>query len=244
MRRYLLIALGAVLFLVPGCASLGGTGESPGSTPDSTPELTPDLNQPDPTSPPAPEIPGDVLEPEIITGTIELEDGSTIAFELYYNIAPQSVRNFVNLAQDGYYDGLRFHRIMPGFMIQGGCPFSLDFSGSPGTGNPGYSIFGEFNSNGFENNLSHTRGVMSKARGGHDFNSAGSQFFICHGDPLYLDGDYAAFGRVTDGMDVVDSIADKVTPPGGVVAPGEMPIIRTITIDGDVSLPEPDKLRR
>ncbi|MCL2663884.1 MAG: peptidylprolyl isomerase [Oscillospiraceae bacterium] len=179
--------------------------------------------------------------PEIITGSIELEDGGVIAFELYYDIAPQSVRNFVHLAQDGFYDGLRFHRIMPDFMIQGGCPFTLDFSGTPGTGNPGYSIFGEFANNGFENNLSHTRGVMSMARS-NDYNTAGSQFFICHGDPVFLNGDYAAFGMVTDGMDVVDRIAESVPHPGGVVSPDEMPVVKRITIDGDVRLPEPDKL--
>jgi peptidyl-prolyl cis-trans isomerase B (cyclophilin B) len=187
---------------------------------------------------------GDASDPGVITGSIEMEDGGVIAFELYYDIAPQAVKNFVHLAQDGFYDGLRFHRIMHGFMIQGGCPFSRDFSGDPGTGNPGYSITGEFAENGFENNLSHTRGVISMARGGH-FDSAGSQFFICHGDAFGLDGNYAAFGKVTDGMDIVDKIAE--TPNSGrngAVDPNNMPVIRTITIDGDVDLPEPDKLRR
>jgi len=132
---------------------------------------------------------------------------------------------------------------MPDFMIQGGCPFTRDFSGTPGTGNPGHSIFGEFSSNGWENNLNHTRGVMSMARSGHP-DSAGSQFFICHGNPGYLNGDYAAFGMVTDGMDIVDGIVEDISPPGGVVAPELMPVIRTITIDGNVNLPEPDKLGR
>ena len=246
MRKYLFIALSALLFLATGCAGADVPNDVPGTEPDSTPEVTPSPESPpEPEPTPTPQIPGDTSAPDTITGTIEMEDGGMIAFELYYDIAPQSVRNFVYLAQNGFYDGLRFHRIMHGFMIQGGCPFSLDFSGDPGTGNPGYSIFGEFASNGFENNLSHTRGVMSMARGGHDNNSAGSQFFICHGDPLSLDGDYAAFGMVTDGMDIVDKIAE--TPNSGrngAVDPNNMPVIRTITIDGNVNLPEPDKIRR
>jgi len=239
MRKYLFIALGALLFLVTGCAGADVPGGAPGSTPEPTPEVTP---PPDPEPTPTPEVVGDV--PDIITGTIEMEDGGVITFELYYDIAPQSVSNFVNLAQEGFYDGLRFHRVMHGFMIQGGCPFSLDFSGDPGTGNPGYSIIGEFISNGIENNLSHTRGVMSMARG-PNFDSAGSQFFICHGDPTFLDDDYAAFGKVTDGMDVVDRIAETPNSgTNGAVDPGEMPVIRAITIDGNVILPGPDRLPR
>jgi peptidyl-prolyl cis-trans isomerase B (cyclophilin B) len=218
MKKYLFIALGALLFFATGCTS-----------------------EPEPA--PVPDEPGDTPIPDIITGSIEMEDGGVITFELYHDIAPQSVRNFVNLAQEGFYDGLRFHRIMPDFMIQGGCPYTLDFSGNPGTGNPGYSIFGEFADNDFENSLSHTRGVMSMARG-NDYNSAGSQFFICHGNPEFLNGRYAAFGIVTEGMDVVDGIAGKVPFPGGVVTPDEMPVIRRITIDGNVRLPEPDKLAR
>jgi peptidyl-prolyl cis-trans isomerase B (cyclophilin B) len=187
---------------------------------------------------------GDASVPDSITGTIEMEDGGIITFELYHDIAPQAVRNFVNLAQEGFYDGLRFHRIMHGFMIQGGCPFSRDFSGDVGTGNPGYSIAGEFAENGFDNNLSHTRGVISMARGGH-FDSAGSQFFICHGDPSVINEKYAAFGKVTDGMDIVDEIAEiPNSGSNGAVDPNDMPVIRTITIDGNVDLPEPDKLRR
>jgi len=237
MKKYLLIILGAVLFLATGCGGDDVSGGAPGAAPGSDPELTP---------PPHPEPlpPGDTVAPDIITGTIEMEDGGVIAFELYLDIAPQSVMNFVYLARDGFYDGLRFHRIMHGFMIQGGCPNTLDFSGEPGTGNPGYSIFGEFAENGFENDLSHTRGVMSMARGGH-FDSAGSQFFIGHGDPTFLDEKYAAFGKVTDGMDVVDRIAEIPNiGPNGATAPEEMPVMKRVVIDGDFSLPEPDKLRR
>ena len=174
---------------------------------------------------------------ENITGTIEMENGGEIAFELYHDVAPQSVRNFVELARDGFYDGLKFHRIISGFMIQGGCPQG------EGTGNPGYPIFGEFDDNGFENDLSHTRGVFSMARSAN-FNSAGSQFFICHGDPQFLDGSYAAFGMVTDGLDIVDDIAEtRVIDGNGSVAPDDMPVIKSINIDGDFELPEPDKLK-
>jgi len=182
---------------------------------------------------------------EPVTGTIEMEDGGIITFELYPDIAPQSVRNFVFLARQGFYDGVRFHRIMNGFMIQTGCPNTIDFSGRPGTGSPGYYIKGEFQSNGVRNNLSHTRGVISMGRLPSGYDTAGSQFFICHGDPTGLDGDYAAFGRVTSGMDIVDRIAE--TPnngPDGSVAPENMPVIRSITIDGDFSMAEPRKLPR
>jgi len=167
-----------------------------------------------------------------------MEDGGEIVFELYPNIAPQSVFNFVYLARDGFYDGLKFHRIMSGFMIQGGCPIGT------GTGNPGYAIFGEFQANGFENDLSHTRGVFSMARAA-DFNSAGSQFFICHGNPRFLDREYAGFGMVLSGMDVVDKIAETpVIDNNGTVLPENQPVIRSITIDDDVILPWPDKLPR
>ena len=174
---------------------------------------------------------------ENITGTIEMEDGGRIDFELYPDVAPQAVRNFVELARDGFYDGLKFHRIISGFMIQGGCPQG------EGTGNPGYSIFGEFDENDFENDLSHSRGVMSMARSAN-FNSAGSQFFICHGDSDFLDGSYAGFGMVTDGMDTVDSIAEtRVFDRNGSVSPDDMPVMKSITIDGDFELPGPDKLK-
>ena len=173
-----------------------------------------------------------------IQATITMEDGGVIVVELYPDLAPQSVRNFVYLARQGYYDGLKFHRIIKGFMIQGGCPDGT------GAGNPGYSIKGEFQANGFTNDLSHTRGVLSMARRGDDYNSAGSQFFIVHGDSEFLDGDYAAFGKVIGGMDVVDRLATTPTSgSNGAVAPENMPVIKTITIDSDIELPEPDKLK-
>ena len=136
---------------------------------------------------------------------IEMEDGGVITAELYPEKAPNTVANFVNLVQDGFYDGLIFHRVIPGFMIQGGDPQGT------GMGGPGYCIKGEFARNGYrENNLRHTRGVLSMARSMMP-NSAGSQFFIMHADAPHLDGDYAAFGMVTDGMDVVDRIAGTRT---------------------------------
>lgn len=135
---------------------------------------------------------------------ITMENGDVIDAELYPEVAPKTVENFIKLAKEGFYDGLTFHRVIPGFMIQGGDP-----KGN-GTGGPGYSIPGEFNANGFKNDLKHSRGVLSMARA-QDPNSAGSQFFIMHQDAPHLDGQYAAFGKVTSGMDAVDKIASVKT---------------------------------
>ena len=132
--------------------------------------------------------------------TIQMKNGDVMKIELYPETAPNTVASFVKLCQDGFYDGLGFHRVIPGFMIQGGDPTGT------GMGGPGYSIEGEFTSNGFKNDLKHTRGVLSMARA-MDPNSAGSQFFIMHMDAPHLDKQYAAFGKVTEGMDVVDAIA-------------------------------------
>ncbi len=132
--------------------------------------------------------------------TIEMENGKKIKIELYPEVAPITVSNFVSLVKKGFYDGIIFHRVIKGFMIQGGDP------NGRGDGGPGYSIKGEFNSNGFKNDLKHTRGVISMART-MDPNSAGSQFFIMHKDAPHLDGEYAAFGKVIEGIEVVDEIA-------------------------------------
>ena len=134
--------------------------------------------------------------------TIEMADGGIIKGELYEDIAPKSVANWEKLANEGFYDGLIFHRVIPGFMIQGGCP-----KGN-GTGGPGYTIEGEFTANGFKNDLKHERGVLSMARA-MDPNSAGSQFFIMTTTSPHLDGQYAAFGRVTSGMEVADRIVNS-----------------------------------
>lgn len=136
--------------------------------------------------------------------TITMENGDVMKAELYPEIAPNTVNNFISLVKNGFYDGLIFHRVISGFMIQGGCPEGI------GTGGPGYSIKGEFSQNGFPNNLKHDAGVLSMARSMSP-DSAGSQFFIMHKSAPHLDGAYAAFGRVTEGMDVVDKIADVRT---------------------------------
>ncbi len=136
--------------------------------------------------------------------TLKLKDGGVIKIELYPDIAPNTVNNFISLAKKGFYNGLIFHRVIRGFMIQGGCPQGR------GTGAPGYQIFGEFSSNGFENNLKHEKGVISMARAMNP-NSAGSQFFIMHENSPHLDGQYAAFGKVIEGIEFVDKIAEVDT---------------------------------
>lgn len=135
---------------------------------------------------------------------IEMENGKQIKAELDSSAAPITVENFIKLVEEGFYNGLTFHRVIPGFMIQGGCPLGT------GTGGPGHNIKGEFKSNGVDNPLRHTRGVLSMARSGNP-NSAGSQFFIMHEDAPHLDGQYAAFGKVVEGIEVVDEIASVET---------------------------------
>ena len=136
--------------------------------------------------------------------TIQMKDGGVMKAELYPDIAPATVKNFVDLAAKGFYNGLIFHRVIPGFMIQGGDPEGT------GMGGPGYTIKGEFSANGFRNDLKHTRGVLSMARA-YDPNSAGSQFFIMHETSPHLDGQYAAFGKIIEGIEVVDKIASTKT---------------------------------
>ena len=156
---------------------------------------------------------------------IEVEDYGTISLELDADTAPITVTNFVNLAKDGFYDGLTFHRIIDSFMIQGGDPLGN------GTGGSDETIKGEFSDNGVENDISHVRGTISMARSS-DPDSASSQFFIVHQDSTYLDGQYAAFGHVTDGMDVVDAICEDtpVQDNNGTVAADNQPVITSITI--------------
>ena len=168
------------------------------------------------------------------TFTITMESGGVITGELYPDKAPQSVYNFISLANKGYYNGLIFHRVIPGFMIQGGCPEGT------GMGGPGYCIKGEFFFNGFKNDLKHKRGVLSMARS-QSPNSAGSQFFIMHADAKHLDMQYAGFGKVTSGMEVVDAIAKVKT--NRMDRPIEEQKIASITVDthGE-TYPEPIKL--
>ena len=166
--------------------------------------------------------------------TIEMKTGDVIKAELYPEIAPNTVNNFISLISKGYYNGLIFHRVIKGFMIQGGCPEGT------GTGGPGYSIAGEFAQNGFENNLSHTPGVLSMARSMMP-DSAGSQFFIMHETSPHLDGSYAAFGKVIEGMDIVNKIATTNTDYSD--TPLEDQVMKSVTVDTfGVDYPEPEKL--
>ncbi len=164
--------------------------------------------------------------------TIEMSDGKQIKIELLPEHAPNTAANFKSLAAKGFYDGLIFHRVISGFMIQGGCPSGM------GTGGPGYSIKGEFSANGVNNTLKHSRGVISMARSAK-FDSAGSQFFIMHADAPFLDGQYAAFGRVVEGMDVVDGIAAQPTDHAD--RPKEAQVIKKITVSHDETVTEPEK---
>ena len=156
------------------------------------------------------------------TFRIEMENGDVMKGELYPDVAPITVENFEKLANEGFYDGLKFHRVIPGFMIQGGCP------NGNGMGGPGYTIKGEFSFNGHENNILHERGVLSMARA-MDPNSAGSQFFVMVADAPHLDGQYAAFGKVTEGMEAADKIVAVPTNP--MDCPLEDQIIKTIVVE-------------
>lgn len=172
--------------------------------------------------------------PNTVLVSMKIKDMGTIKLELYPDKAPQTVANFVSLAKSGYYNGLIFHRVIKGFMIQGGDPTGT------GMGGPGYSIKGEFGANGFKNPISHKRGVISMARTNIP-DSAGSQFFICHQDSEFLDNNYAAFGIVTEGMEIVDSIAE--TPTNDNDKPLNDIIIDSISIDNDVKLVDFEKLK-
>lgn len=166
--------------------------------------------------------------------TIEMENGDIMKAELYPAVAPNTVNNFISLVKKGFYDGLIFHRVIKGFMIQGGDPVGN------GTGGPGYSIKGEFSQNGVKNDLKHTEGVLSMARSMAP-NSAGSQFFIMHKNSPHLDGSYAAFGKVIEGMDVVNSIAETRTDYSD--RPLEDQRIKTMTVETfGVDYPEPEKM--
>lgn len=165
--------------------------------------------------------------------TFEMENGDIMKAELYPEIAPNTVNNFVSLVKKGFYDGLIFHRVISGFMIQGGCPDGT------GMGGPGYSIKGEFAQNGVTNDLAHDAGVLSMARAMHP-DSAGSQFFIMHKNAPHLDGAYAAFGKVTEGMDVVNQIAETDTDYSD--RPLDEQKIKSMTVDTfGVDYPEPEK---
>ena len=166
--------------------------------------------------------------------TFTMENGDVIKAELYPEIAPNTVNNFISLINKKFYDGLIFHRVIKGFMLQGGDPEGT------GMGGPGYDIKGEFSSNGFKNDLKHTAGVLSMARSMMP-DSAGSQFFIMHKNAPHLDGDYAAFGKVTEGMDVVDKIAATDTDWND--RPVNDQVMKTVTVETfGVDYPEPEKM--
>ena len=165
--------------------------------------------------------------------TFEMENGDVMKAELYPEIAPNTVNNFISLVKKGFYDGLIFHRVIPGFMIQGGDPKGM------GIGGPGYGIKGEFSQNGFKNDLKHERGVLSMARAANP-NSAGSQFFVMHEDSPHLDGGYAAFGRVIEGIETVDHICDVRTDWND--KPRIPQVMKKVTVETfGVEYPEPEK---
>lgn len=215
MKKVLSIALCAALVLaMAGCGGAGTTSSS--QSPD--PVLS---QEPSPSS--ATDRPEGVGVHHV---DIEIADYGTIKLELDGDTAPITVENFLTLAGDGFYDGLTFHRIMAGFMMQGGDPQGDGFGGSENT------IQGEFSANGVENDISHVRGTISMARNGADMNSASSQFFIVHEDSTFLDGQYAAFGHVTEGMEVVDAICQDAQPTdgNGTIPAEAQPVITSITV--------------
>lgn len=201
--------------LLAGCGSSKSDEAQASDTNETTAEETTDASSEEDT--------------ELLTGlhhvTIDVKDYGTISLELDADTAPISVTNFINLAKDGFYDGLTFHRIISGFMIQGGDP-----KGN-GTGGSDQTIKGEFSENGVENDISHVRGTIFMARA-NDPDSASSQFFIVHEDSTFLDGQYAAFGHVTDGMDVVDAICENtpVQDNNGTVKADDQPVITSVTV--------------
>jgi len=211
--------------LMTGCAGNSSNSSNSAGTENGTANETPNET---------PNAPNDKLP----IATIEMENGGTIKLELYPEVAPNTVANFISLAKKGFYDGVIFHRVIEGFMIQGGDPEGT------GKGGPGYMIKGEFTNNGFKNDLKHVRGVISMARqGGNRTNTAGSQFFIMEQDVAQLDGDYAAFGQVIQGMETVDKIVAVQTDRDD--KPLENQTIKKITIDTKgIDYPEPEKVTK
>ena len=216
-----LLTLAFATTMLAGCGSKTNTTD--------TTETTEETSAADETSDGAADTADTSKDGELLTGlhhvTIDVQDYGTISLELDADTAPISVTNFINLANEGFYDGLTFHRIISGFMIQGGDP------NGNGTGGSEKTIKGEFSANGVENDISHVRGVISMARA-NDPDSGSSQFFIVHEDSTFLDGQYAAFGHVTDGMDVVDAICEAVPVQdnNGTVAAADQPVITAVTV--------------
>ena len=214
MKKPIVLLLAALMLLSLACAKGSKAPAAASNTTETKEDTTVDKTHP--------------------IATITMKGGGAIVMELYPEVAPQSVKNFISLANAGFYDGLIFHRVIPGFMIQGGDP------NGKGTGGPGYSIKGEFKANGVENNISHERGVLSMARA-QAYDSAGSQFFIMHQDYPSLDGLYAAFGRAISGMDVVDKIANTTTDSKD--KPYKDQVMATVRVETwGVEYGEPEKL--
>ena len=220
-------AMTFLLVSVMAGSMLAGCGSKTDTT--DTTETTEETSAADETSDGATDTANTSEDEELLTGlhhvTIDVQDYGTISLELDADTAPISVTNFINLANEGFYDGLTFHRIISGFMIQGGDP------NGNGTGGSEKTIKGEFSANGVENDISHVRGVISMARA-NDPDSGSSQFFIVHEDSTFLDGQYAAFGHVTDGMDVVDAICEAVPVQdnNGTVAAADQPVITAVRV--------------
>ena len=212
VKKWIVLLLAALMLLSLACAK--GKTDTDANTTKTEEDTTVDKSHP--------------------IATITMKDGGVIQLELYPEVAPESVKNFISLANSGFYDGLIFHRVILGFMIQGGDPLGK------GTGGPGYAIKGEFAANGVQNDISHVRGVLSMARSSA-YDSGGSQFFIVQTDSTYLDGNYAAFGRVTSGMDVVDAIAKTTTDSKN--KPYKDQVMQTVRVETwGVDYGEPEKL--
>lgn len=219
-RLLFIFSIIAVFTLFVGCQA--DSDEEADTIPPGEVETTEEMEKPEKTG-----------KTPIVTMT--MENGDEVTMELYPDVAPNTVNNFIALIEDGFYDGLIFHRVIPGFMIQGGDP------AGNGTGDPGYAIKGEFASNGFENELSHEKGVLSMARS-QSPDSAGSQFFIMVDEATHLDGDYAAFGKVVDGMDLVDEIVAVET--GAQDKPKEDQVIESMTVELEgYEAKEPEKMK-
>lgn len=228
------LTLFTLLLILSGCGDKETPNQSSDATATATASATAGSNGAAPTEEASPVTNVDTSGDNPIV-TIEMDSGKTITVELYPKVAPNTVNNFISLVKKGFYDGTIFHRIIPGFMIQGGDPDGT------GMGGPDYSIAGEFTQNGFENNLKHTPGVLSMART-MDPNSAGSQFFLMVADSPHLDGAYAAFGKVTEGMDVVNEIV--ALPTGANDRPKTPPVMKKVTVDTrGVDAPEPEIIK-
>lgn len=232
-KFFMIVSLVMGMVMLSGCTSLlvNQDGRKAVETEKPSPVIQEPVKQEEPVNKEEPKTEPNGENPVV---TITMENGSQIKIELYPDVAPNTVNNFISLVKSGFYNGLIFHRVIPDFMIQGGCP------DGNGMGGPGYNIKGEMSNNGFENNLGHERGVISMARA-RSYDSAGSQFFITVKDSNFLDHEYAAFGRVIEGMDEVDRIV--AVPRDGADKPYEAQIMKEVTVElFGKDYPEPVKM--